>query len=92
MEFSTDLCFGDGKMAPERCREAHTGRDPLRFCTLLAPTLARPYHHPVACRPGLQEGVLMTIQLEQQKPDALVQGLVGRDAVRMLFRDKECQG
>jgi len=40
----------------------------------------------------LQEGVLMTVQLEQQKPDARVQGLVGRDAVRMLFRDKECQG
>jgi hypothetical protein len=34
----------------------------------------------------------MTVQLEQQKPDALVQGLVGRDAVRTLCRDKECQG
>jgi hypothetical protein len=92
MESSTDLCFGAGKMAPQCCTEAHTGVEALRFCALLAPIVARPDYHSVACRPGFPEGVLMTVQLEQQKPDALVQGLVGRDAVRTLCRDKECQG
>ncbi len=44
MESSTDLCFGERKMAAERCTEAHTGAEPLHFCPLLAPIVARPNH------------------------------------------------
>jgi hypothetical protein len=34
----------------------------------------------------------MNARLEVLKPDARVTGLVGRDVVNILFRDKESQG
>lgn len=40
-------------------------------------------------RPAAERGETMTARLEDLKPDALVKGLVGREAVRIVCSTKE---